>query len=151
MRRLKWFAIGEGAPRSAVVRLESALGCTFPADFVDFAMKYAGSSNPDESEFTVSGKNSRQRIGNFGAVLRIDGDDVDSVLAATANLGSQLPSGIVPVVGTGSGDYVCLDYRIAGLVTVSYFAHEKSGDDSLIPLARTFTDFIEMLREPTDN
>lgn len=88
---------------------------------------------------------------NFGAVLDAEGDGTESVIATVNNLDSQLPKNIIPVVSTGDGDYVCIDFRNKEHSTIVYFAHEKNYDDSIVPPAETFTDFLAMLRlEPDD-
>ena len=149
MRRLGWFEPGHGADKNAIRGLESVLGLRLPDDFSEFASEFAGASNPDESEFDVLERSGRKWVGNLGSVLRLEGDDVETILGTMRDLGSQIPPGVVPIVGTGSGDYVSLDFR-SGDVSVVYFAHEKTGEDSLIPLASSFADFLEMVRAPLD-
>lgn len=150
MRTLNWFDAGQATTVDSIRYVENTTGVEFPKDFFDFVLKYSGASNPDESEFIIEVLNGRERIGNFGSVLMIDGDHHDSVLGAIANLAEQVPAGVVPVIGTGSGDYICLDSRSPQATSISYLYHERSGEDAIVPLAKTFTDFLEKLREPDD-
>lgn len=150
MRELTWFERGDGATTKAIANVEQVLGLRFPSDFSGFASEYAGASNPDESEFDFVDRSGRKRLANFGAVLQFAGSGPDTIVEATEDLRSQIPSGIVPVVATGTGDYICLDCRAESNMQVVYFAHERSGDEAIIPLAKSFTDFLEVLREPND-
>lgn len=151
MRSLHWFESGEGVSPDSIRQVERIVGVRFSDDYFEFILKHSGANNPDESEFVIESVGGHERIGNFGEVLKVDGDGHDSVLGTLRNLAEQIPAGVVPVIGTGSGDYICLDARRPEKpVSVCYFYHGRSGDDAIVPLARSFSDFLEMLSEPED-
>ena len=150
MRNLNWFELGHGADKASVEAVEAAVGFQLPDDFVAFATQYAGASNPDECEFDIVEPDNTVHFGNFGSLLQLVCDETENVIGTIENLGDRIPSGIVPIVGTGSGDYVCLDFRARGMASITYFFHERVGAPALVPLAPTFADFLEMLREPQD-
>lgn len=150
MRTLHWFEMGDGTDLEAIHEVERIVGVEFPADFTEFVIKYAGASNPDECEFVVEELEGRSVIGNFGSVLEMSGDGPDSVLGSLHNLGGQIPKNVVPIIGTGSGDYICLDMRTVETGVVAYFYHGRTGDGAIKPLTHTFSEFLEMLQVPSD-
>lgn len=149
MRKLTWFEPGEKLEKTDVLRAEEILGVALPRDYVRVVSQNAGASNPDECEFVLEIDN-EEDICNFGSLLSLREADSETVMAAKADLSDQLPSGVVPVISTGSGDYVCLDFRQGTNPNVVYFAHERAGESSLVHLASTFSDFLELLRVPSD-
>jgi hypothetical protein len=64
-----------------------------------------------------------------GSMLAFDGDAPRTVLSTYRALrcDEQIPVSVLPIVDTGFGDYVCLDYRLGHVLTIAYFAHGKSG------------------------
>jgi cell wall assembly regulator SMI1 len=148
MRQLTWFDRGQAVSLAILVELEKLLGHHLSDDVVEMAKIHSGASNPDECEFEIQDNFGLRRLANFGGMLNFDGQSGESVLGTLRDLDGQLPSGVIPIIKTGSGDYVCLDYRGGGDATVVYFAHEKVGDESLIAVSRTFTEFLEMLTTP---
>jgi cell wall assembly regulator SMI1 len=153
MRKLTWLFAGPGTALESIRNLEDALGQKFPLDYVQFACAHAGGCNPTANEFDVRLANGRTIIDSVGEVLEIDGEDdgSETVISTIADLAEQIPTGVVPVMGTGAGDYICLDLRTQGQSQVVYFSHEQQGNDSMIPLATTLSDFIDTLRESEDD
>jgi hypothetical protein len=150
MRALNWLEDGEGTDLECVRSVESITAVRFPADFIDFVMKNAGASNPDESEFVIERFGERELFGNFGHVLTMGDSGSDSVLGTMRNLGDQIPRGVIPIVGTGSGDYICIDGRPTAQSTIAYFHHGRTGGEAVVPLAGTFSQFLIMLRQPAE-
>lgn len=152
MRELTWFERGDGATENQLKQVEGALGQSFPDDVRGFLSKYAGSSNPDESSFEVVDASGVRFGTGFGEVLRVtpDAGDIRGVLAAVRDLRDQLPPDVVPIIGTGGGDYVCVDFRNRQQSSLVYFAHERMLPESLIALAPDLTSFLETLRVPED-
>jgi cell wall assembly regulator SMI1 len=149
MRALGWFEVGLGATEEEVRHLEEDFRCRFPADAAAFLSSHAGASNPDESEFDVVEPSGRRRVGNFGSVLRVSGDGIDSVRATALAL-EGLPPTLIPIIGTGSGDYVCLELDDGSARAVVYYMHERPLADCVVPLAASLTDFLSKLRTPDD-
>jgi hypothetical protein len=151
MRELNWFEPGRGAFRPEVGELEGVIGLKLPNDFIEFVIRNAGASNPDECEFEIAESNGKTTVGNFGHLLPLFSDEGESVSGALSDLRNQIPSGLLPVIGTGSGDFVCLDFRSGTGASVTYFFHERLGGDAFVPLSETFSEFLDMLREPADD
>jgi cell wall assembly regulator SMI1 len=150
MRNLNWFEIGSGADKFTIEELENEIGFSLPVDYLQFAAKYSGSSNPAESEFDVRYPGGFIHIGNFGVLLQLIDSNSESILGTIKNLGDQIPYGIVPIITTGHGDHVCLDYRTQGKVSIAYRFHGQTDPDAFVTLANSFSDFLDMLREPCD-
>lgn len=148
MKELHWFEPGERLSSDELANAQMQLGVFLPADYSSVVLKHDGGSNPDECSFdyVVDG---RKRVGNFGMLLSLRKTSSENVFETIENLGEQLPQGVIPVVDTGSGDFVCFDYR-AGTPSVVYFAHERPSDKAIIPLTASFAEFVERLREPVD-
>lgn len=149
MRELGWFERGKGATTNELKALESELGITFPSDVAIFLEKCAGASNPDESEFEIIDAFGRRCIGNFGAVLNVSLGSPDGINAAIVEV-EGLPINVIPIVATGSGDFVCLHYQSRDPV-IAYYFHGRSSSENLVLLARTFSQFLAYLRVPEDD
>jgi hypothetical protein len=148
MKELHWFEPGERLSSDELAKAQAQLGVFLPADYSDVVMKHDGGSNPDECSFDylIDG---RTRVGNFGMLLSLRKSSSENVFETIENLAEQLPQGVIPVIDTGSGDFVCLDYR-AGAPSVVYFAHERADGKAIIHLAASFGEFVDGLREPVD-
>ncbi|MDM4772897.1 SMI1/KNR4 family protein [Solimonas sp. SE-A11] len=149
MRDLNWFEPGSPLEVNEIEAAEEGFGVKLPRDYVEFVLVNSGGSNPDESVFEYLDQG-KKRVGNFGVLLSLSAEDEFSVFATLENLSGQLPDKVIPVVGSGSGDYVCLDFRGSDLPGVVYFLHERSGDFALVPLASSFSAFLDRLQEPED-
>lgn len=150
MRRLDWLDPGEGASTASLEELQSEIGRTFPGDYAAFVLRHAGASNPSACAFAVADEDGNRMRSNFGAVLRLEGLDEESVLGVMRELGEQLPPSAIPVVDTGFGDYVCLLFPDAGEPTVAYYSHDRPIGNALLPLAATFSGFLDLLEIPDD-
>ncbi|MDR6889364.1 MULTISPECIES: SMI1/KNR4 family protein [Variovorax] len=150
MRQLTWFERGTPVTALAIQSLETSFGYRLPPDLVEFAMVNSGASNPEECEFVVTSGSGVEDVSCFGSMLAFDEDGPGTVLSTYRALrcDEQIPVSVLPIVNTGFGDYVCLDYRLDHVPTVAYFAHGKSGEDSLLTLATTFTAFLDLLTVP---
>lgn len=150
MKDLSWFEPGTPLDADEIRAAENRLGVNFPQDYIDFVKPHSGASNPDKSEFEYYDQGMK-RVGNFGTLLSLVESDAESVFETIGNLSEQIPDRVIPVVDTGSGDCVCFDYRNLEVPKVIYFAHERSGEQSLLPLAGSFSEFVDKLQEPMDD
>lgn len=150
MRLLDWLDPGEGASMASLEELQSAIGRAFPADYAAFVLRYAGASNPSACAFDVADEDGNRIRSNFGAVLRVEGLDEESILGTMRELGEQLPPNAIPVVDTGFGDYVCLYFPDAGEPAVAYYSHDRPIGKALLPLTATFSNFLDLLEPPDD-
>lgn len=150
MRILDWFDSGEAVTMASLERLQSEVGHVFPKDCADFILKYSGANNPSECSFTIVEEDGSTFVSNFGAVLHVDGDGAESILGVTRSLSEQHLRNVVAIVDTGFGDYVCLHFSEAGDSLVVYYSHERPIESALLPLAPTFTGFLDLLEVPAD-
>lgn len=150
MRKLSWFEPGKGASPTEVAEIEARLGHRFPDDYREFLMRYAGSSNPDESEFRVTDSRGDTWGTGVGVLLGVNPAEPDSIVSAYEDLAEQLPDGVVPIIDDGGGDFVCLDYRHGPDPSISYFAHERPPEENIIRLAPNFSAFLDLLTEPEE-
>jgi cell wall assembly regulator SMI1 len=59
-----------------------------------------------------------------------------------------VPAGIYPFAGTGTGDYICFDYRTSATAPkVIFYFTEAPGEEALYPVADSFTDFLSKLHD----
>ncbi len=147
MRELDWLEPGQTLESDEIAATEALLGVKFPADYATFIGAHSGASNPKESEFVYVDRGERQ-TGNFGALLSLREDQYDRLVDTLRDLGDQIPAGIIPIVETGWGDCVCLDYRESKDPAIAYFSHELSGDESIIRIAQSFSEFLDSLYIP---
>lgn len=148
MRELTWLEAGIGAAEGEILALQAELGVDLPLDAAQFLMAHAGASNPDEDEFDVTDATGRRRVSCLGGVLQV-GDTTWGIRQA-ANQIDGLPLGVVPIIETGFGDYVCLDFRQGSRGEVVYYFHERLPPDCIAPLAGSVTEFLELLRPGED-
>lgn len=141
MRVLNWFEPGEHLEANEISLVEDLIGVKFPADYAALVGSHSGASNPRECEFVYVDRGEPQ-VGNLGALLALKPDQSDRLVDAIRDLGDQVPVGVIPIVETGWGDFVCLDYRESNEPTIAYFSHELSGEDSIITIARSFSEFL---------
>jgi cell wall assembly regulator SMI1 len=149
MRQLHWFEAGQALTPGELAKAQARLGVTLPDDYISLVSRHDGGSNPDECEFAYLDQGST-RIGNFGVLLSLRPGDSETVHGTLEDLGDQLPKNVIPIVGSGSGDFICLDYR-AGSPSVVYFAHERVGDEAMIPLASSVAELVDHLQKPSDD
>lgn len=149
MRELTWFNVGDAIDDIKIRSAESQLGVVLPKDYVSMIGQNSGGGNPDECEFKyqVRGKS---RIGNFGCLISLDPEVKSNVFSVIRILEGRIPALVVPIVETGSGDFVCLDFRKGSDASVVYFSHEIGDEDAIVPVASTFSDFVDSLTVPGD-
>lgn len=147
---LKFERVGKGATLSDIRDLEQRLNVRFPEYYTAFALKFAGSVEPDRCSFEVPGG----FTGYFGILF-----DVLPGEAETEHIGFEvprlwfrraLPHKVVPIIRGGGGDKVCLDCRGRNASVVFYESGVCPENDDIVPLANSFTEFLEMLRKPDD-
>lgn len=150
MRKLNWFEPGEPLAANEIAATEELLGVKFPADYAALVGSHSGASSPRECEFIYVDRGKRQ-IGSLGVLLALKPDQPDRLVDAIRNLGDQIPVGVIPIIETGWGDFVCLDYRESKEPTIAYFSHELSGEDSIIFIANSVSEFLDSLYVPEDD
>ena len=134
---------------TAIREVEHRLGVMLPADYVAVA-KTAHGGQPSRSRIRYQDPQRGSSMGtSMCELLSLDPEYDDGLFARLEDLAvdGQLPKLVIPFGADAGGDYFCFDYRKrgpSGPPTICYFAHEKPRAHSLIPLAATFTDLLEL-------
>lgn len=151
MRELEWFEPGTRVAERTIAALELRLGMLFPSDLRNFLMRHSCASNPKENRFTFVGYGGESAIGNIGEVLGVDLSDSQGILATTEDLVGQLPSGVVPIIATSWGDYICLRVLNGNDSDVVYFAVGQDEESKLTRLASSFSELFDQLEAESDS
>jgi len=137
------------SPRPAtldeVEALEQEWGISFPDDYKRVVMEHQGMSpNPCVLDLGRSNTAVSELL-----TLRMDPSRRSYAMLHVYSLIKNLvPAGIYPFAGTGTGDYLCFDYRSSATAPkVVFYFTEALGEDALYPVADSFTDFLSKLHD----
>lgn len=147
MRNLNWSYPGESIRAEDIVSVEQRLAVKFPEDYIEMISAHSGAYNPDECSFKYL-DHGENHGSNFGYLVTLQDEQPQNVFEVIEDLEERLPKHLIPIIGTGSGDFVCLDYRLSDTPVISYFAHDYPLEDSVSFVAYTFSDFLELLTIP---
>jgi hypothetical protein len=81
----------------------------------------------------------------LGVLLSFDEGDPENMLVTHEDLAPFLPPGVIPFADDGGGDFICFKYEQAEATPQVVYWHH--GEREVVPLADTFTGFLEMLHE----
>jgi cell wall assembly regulator SMI1 len=125
--------------------LEQEWGVTFPDDYKRAVMDYQGMT---PVPFVIDIGSSDNVICEL-LTVSVDEQQPSSALSHVYRLIKHLvPAGIYPFAATGTGDYICFDYRAsAGAPKVVFYFTDALGEEALYPVADSFTDFLSKLHE----
>lgn len=138
----------------SVRRLEAEWGVRFPDDFVACALtSNSGRPVPNTIAFKGWGVTCVKKL--------LDVHEPDDERAETMRGGYQglerfLSTGVYPFASEPDGCYDCFDFRVnSNHRRVVFWDHhradEKTRDDALVPLAETFTEFLDLLYVDVDD
>jgi len=122
---------------------EHILGVVLPRDYKECAQCCHG-GRPSKNVFAFDDPEIGRMESCIGTLLSFAEDDNENVIRTHTRLAAFLPEGAVPVADDGGGDFVCLDYSGGPSPTIGYWHH---GESKLIPLASSFSEFLDMLYE----
>lgn len=132
--------------------LERSLDVKFPSDFREVMQLCHGGNPVERCDFYYDNPTLGRPIrSGIGALMTLYPDDTGGILTTLRLLAmdDQLPDKIVPFAEGGGGDMMCLDYRTdpdhPGVV---YWAHEEEKESAIIPLADSFSEFLDKLLPP---
>lgn len=147
---LTWFFEPKPASNAHIAVVESAIGYRLPDDFREFSKSYSGGS-PNETDFEFSDSDTRVFYASVGEFFTLSPED-DRNHVGKMQRTEFFPSGLVPFAGDGGGNYICFDFRSDGIdPAVVFWHHERRGMDNEVSfVAKTFSDFVELLYEPDD-
>jgi hypothetical protein len=150
MMKTRWRECGDPIDDAVISRVESALGHRFPEDYRQMIGSHHGGL-PSPSDFFYDDPDYGEAEGTAGEVLSYDDHEPGNILRVNDDLKSQLPPDVVAITHDGGGNFVAFDYRTSSAdPTVVYWLHEKPIDRSVVPLANTWTEFLDQLHEPED-
>jgi len=137
------------SPRPAALHeveaLEKEWGITFPDDYKSIVMRYQGMT-PIPYVLDIG---SRDNV--ICELLTVSVDEQRRSAAMShvyQRIKHLVPAGIYPLAGTGTGDYVCFDYRASAIAPkVVFYFTDALGEEALHPVASSFTDFLSKLHE----
>lgn len=138
---LEWRNCKRPATEEQIRGVERELKISFPLDFRECLAACQGGT-PRKNAFLIADPRIGSFVSGIGAMLNLKDRDADAILSAIRGLGAQLPKGLIPFADDGGGDLVCLDYRDRP-EEPSIVYWQRDGD--IVPLAHTFTGFIEIL------
>jgi cell wall assembly regulator SMI1 len=147
---LTWFDVPSPASDDHIAAVESAIGYRLPDDFREFAKSYSGGS-PNETDFEFFDSDTGTFYASVGEFLTLSPED-DRNLVRWMQRTEFFPSGLVPFAGDGGGNYTCFDFRSDGISPPVVFWHSgrRGLDNEVSFVAKTFSDFVELLHEPDD-
>lgn len=148
---IEWNECHDGVGETEISRVETTLGRRFPADYRAMVGACHGGF-PTRSDFQYDDPDYGESESTVGEVLSYDEDYEDNILQVFEDLRPQLPDGIVPIAHDGGGNYVSFDYRSsADAPSVVFWLHEKPQAKSIVPLASTWSEFLDQLYEPDED
>lgn len=151
MIELNWLDSGQQLSAKEIEDAQARLNIRFPEDYSEFISRHAGANNPSRCVFSYYEPESRRWFGgNFGTLMGFDDADVDSVFRAMEDFGHRLPEGLIPIIDTGSGGYVCLDYRVGAEPSIVLFTGGFGGAGCVLSVSDSFTEFLRNLTELDD-
>jgi len=137
------------SPRPATLHeveaLEKEWGITFPDDYKSIVMRYQGMT-PIPYVLDIG---SRDNVICELLTVSVDEQRRSSALSHVyQRIKHLVPAGIYPLAGTGTGDYICFDYRTSAKAPkVVFYFTDALGEEAIHPVAGSFTDFLSMLHE----
>ena len=129
-----------GPARAAqVIAAARELGVHFPEDFLAVAMRHPG-AEPIPSGFQMP----NGFVYAVEHLLHFEPDSFANIVTRRFPLRDVMPETVVPFAEASGGDLVCFDYsRDPEAPTVAFW----SVDTGLVPLASSFTAFLELLSD----
>lgn len=140
-RDIEWEGCHTPVSEEVIDRAQRLFGVVLPPDYRD-CLRVCHGGRPAKNAFAFEDPDVGRMESCIGVLLSYSDDDPESIFAAFESLKPSLPEGVVPISDDGGGDFVCLDFSRGSPPRVGYWHH---GEDSLVPLAPTFSAFIGML------
>ena len=147
---LKWLNSRPPIDEEEIQDIERKLGVKLPRDFIECVKKYHG-GHPLVNEFTYTDIYLGPVGSCFGQLFSFDSGDMENIIQNNEVPPEDFPEGLVMFGYDGGGGYICFDYRTTKTApSVVFWISDAPSADEIIPLADTFTGFVEMLYEPAD-
>ncbi len=125
MNKVSWRRRGTTVSETEIMKVQKYLNIDFPADFMEVALEYHGSSvKPYCIEVNESEK-------VLGALLSFSNQRSENFINIFDSLKERLADRIIPFAISPGGDFFCFDYRGGTRPNIIYLEHESliSEDD----------------------
>jgi cell wall assembly regulator SMI1 len=128
-----------------IASLERSWGVILPNDYKEVISMHQGMSPYPDALNIGKGEDA------IAALLIISLDEQQraySMKDTYAQVKPHVPSGVYPFAVTGSGDYICFDYRSSPHEPkVVFYFSEDAGEEAIHPLAESFSDLLTKLHD----
>ncbi|MFD2388047.1 SMI1/KNR4 family protein [Enterococcus rivorum] len=115
---------------------------------MEVVSKYNGGF-PEPDTFVI---NSREEMINN--LINLKADINYNIFQIVEAVSDRLVSGIIPFGRDAGGNLICFDYRSSQNPTIVFWDHEIAGggdlEEAITPICETFTDFLNMLHEASE-
>lgn len=170
---IKWFGCGKPVSEPRIAEVEVRLGVQFPSAFLEWVRACDG-GDPGDLEYPVRvpgyespwsfgvgrligfrepmTRDTKDRLLKDPGAWREDGvEPWTSIEDYHQDPPEGLARGLVPFADTGSGDLLCFDWRLGRErpdPPVVIWLHEFIDEDPVVPIAKTFDEFLSILAPP---
>jgi hypothetical protein len=140
---------------SQINAAEKDLGRALPAEYRQFLLQYNG-GRPEPSDFViVDPRRGTTQIGTVRYFLGIntpeETENLDYVLGVFSD---RMPSRIFPIARDPGGNFIVISSAGPDAGKVYFWDHEReadtgepAGDQNLYPIANSFGEFLDMLKD----
>jgi hypothetical protein len=171
--RIQWFGCGKAVAEERIAEVQKRLAVRFPPAFLDWVRECDGGDPGDLAyEVRVPGydqpwtygvgrlmsfrepmpREAKQRLlVEPDAWRELGFEPWTSIEDYHEDLPEGLDRGLVPFADTGSGDLLCFDWRLGKEKPdppVVIWLHEFIDEDPVVPIAKTFDEFLSILAPP---
>lgn len=130
---------------------ETLLGIAYPQAYREMVSQFGGAHG--DAEFRMDRPYPGFDYCGIGLIHSLNPCSPSSVFSLMSSWPEhELDSLVIPFAEDGGGNYVCFDYRAeSGEPAIVFYFHELSGDDGIMKICDSFTDFIDRLRLPAND
>ncbi|BCG58119.1 SMI1/KNR4 family protein [Paenibacillus sp. URB8-2] len=121
---VKWILAKDELSREDVLKVEEALGVSFPSDYVDcVVLNNGGQPVPDTFDF----KGRSEAV--FNSLIDLNVRENRNIIGVYNNLKNRLPGSVYPFADDPFGNYLCFDYHEGNEPSIVFWDHEKANLD----------------------
>ena len=150
--KLTWFSCEQGTSMDKIKNISNFIGISLPKKFCDLMIE-CDSGIPIQTNFCYYDVFHKKLISHsLGGFLGFENTDYN-LLDVYHNPPEFFPKDLVPFAETGSGDYICFDYRLDRRSLDPEIVLWRHGADigkDVSFVAKNFEEFINILEEPKD-
>lgn len=144
-RAIEWLFSHEAVSEQEIASIETQLYIKFPRDYIECAKRNHGGS-PSLQIYDFDG----HQEAVFNSLLSLNYEYDNYILDVYDNVKDRLVNNIYPFADDPFGNLICFDYRNNdSKSTVVFWDHElsnKSYEKAIMPICKTFTEFLLKLR-----